>query len=265
MLKKLLLLSSALAITGLLFESSGSSQGDSAAFKNNRCVDCHSGISSPLSISSRYLDWHVSAHRKGGVGCEKCHGGDPTTRDLQKAHKGVLPSSQIGSRIHQASLPETCGACHSVIANAFIESTHYQRLKSSGLGPSCNTCHGHMGLSVTTHPSEAATFCTFCHNAINGTLPKRPDIPQKAQKVMESIGRANYIVIWVGELLNEAAKRKIDATEQAEDMRLLRGLLNEAKVAWHVFNLDGVQTKADKAFEEGVRIRDQLMKKLREK
>jgi hypothetical protein len=45
-------------------------------------------------------------------------------------------------------------------------------------------------------------------------------------------------------------------------MRLLQQLFLEAKVGWHAFTLEGPRVKAEKAFEESLRIRDQLMKKL---
>ena len=119
-----------------------------------------------------------------------------------------------------------------------------------------------MASSVATDPIEASTYCTFCHNSINGILPRKPEIPAKAQKVMESLGRATYGVKWVQDLLKEAQARKLDVAEQIEDLRLLQGLLSEAKAGWHAFNLDGVQVKADKAFEESLRVREQLMRKL---
>jgi hypothetical protein len=119
-----------------------------------------------------------------------------------------------------------------------------------------------MASSVARYPIEASTYCTFCHNSINGILPQRPEIPAKAQKVMESLGRASYAVKWVQDLLKEAQDRKLDVAEQVEDLRLLQGLLYEARIGWHAFTLDGVQVKADKAFEESLRIREQLMKKL---
>ena len=260
--KKLRLLClAAILAASFLLTSPGSSQSTRVAL-TNRCIECHSKISSPPDLSGRYFDWYFSAHGKAGVGCEKCHGGDSTMRNPHRAHQGVSAPSQAASRLGEANLPDTCGACHGVTVDSFVKSTHYARLKSSGLGPSCRTCHGHMGTALTTHPSETATYCTFCHNSINGLLPPRPDIPQKAQRIMESIARANFAVLRIGELLNEAETRKVDAAAEKNDLRLLRALLSEAKVGWHSFDLDAVQTKADKAFAEAIRIRDLLAQKL---
>jgi hypothetical protein len=261
--RTLLLAFSIVVASALNFNSHGSSQQRAAAkFSNNQCVNCHAKSSLPANISSRYLDWHFSAHKTNGVGCDRCHGGDATTRDPQRAHKGVTPSSQQESRLSLANLPETCGACHKAVVNSFVESVHYEKLKSSGLGPSCNTCHSHMASSVATFPTDAATYCTLCHNSISGILPQRPDIPAKAKKVMESIGRATYAVRFAQDLLKDAQHRKLDVTKQIEDMRLLQILLHESKVGWHAFTLEGARVKAEKAFEESLRLRDLLMRKL---
>jgi hypothetical protein len=208
------------------------------------------------------MDWHFSVHRINGVGCDKCHGGDVTADDARRAHIGVIPSTRKESRLSLERLPETCGACHKAIVNSFVESVHFEKLKTSGLAPSCNTCHRHMASSVASFPSEAATYCTFCHNSINGILPQRPDIPAKAKRVMESIGRASYGMKFAQDLLKEAQDRKLDVAEETEDIRLLRGLLHEAKVGWHSFTLEGARVKAEKAFEESLRLRDRLSKKL---
>jgi hypothetical protein len=122
-----------------------------------------------------------------------------------------------------------------------------------------------MASSVATFPTEAATYCTLCHNSINGMLPQRPEIPAKARKVMESIGRATFALKFAQDRLKEALAQKVNVAEQTEDLRLLQQLVLETKVGWHAFNLDGVQVKADKAFAEGLRIRDELASKLERK
>ena len=228
----------------------------------NTCVSCHSRISKPAALAGRYLDWYSSEHKKNGVTCDKCHGGDPSIRDVGKVHQAVQPPSMPASRLHEDKLPQTCGGCHRAVANAFIESTHYQRLKSSNLGPTCTTCHGHMASSIARYPPQGASFCAHCHNTVNGMLAPRPEIPKRAEATLEALGRANYIVVEVGDLLAEAQKRKLNVVEEKEDLRLLKGLLTEAKVGWHAFTSESVQTKAEKAFDEGMRLRNQLNKLL---
>jgi hypothetical protein len=264
MLKKLVLLSFALVAAGSYYpESFGAPAQDAASSpRGNQCVDCHARVGTPREVAGRYLDWHFSAHGRANVGCNSCHGGDPAATDAATAHRGVIPSVQAGSRLHRTRLPETCGACHKAVVNSFVESTHYKVLAASGLGPSCTTCHGHMASSVAAYPIEAAALCTRCHNTIDGLLPRRPEIPQYARDTMEAIVRANYMATLAAELLAEAERRKVDVAAEADDLRLMRGTLAEARVGWHAFTVGGVQAKAEKAFEDGVRVRDALSKKL---
>jgi hypothetical protein len=235
---------------------------DSLAIRNNRCVSCHSRLTSPLEISARYLDWHVSAHKVNGVGCDKCHGGDATAGDLKSAHRGMLPRQDSHSRLHNSKLPETCGVCHRSVVNSFVESTHYERLKNTGMAPSCVSCHNHMASTVARNPSQAAALCSFCHSTVNGLQPRMPEIPEMARVTLESMARTDFIVAWINDLLTEAQKKKIAVAEEKEELRLLQITLKEATTGWHAFNLDGPRTKADRAFEEGTRIKDQLAKKL---
>jgi hypothetical protein len=167
--------------------SNGSEVLGAPAVSPNRCVECHARLNAPRELAGRYLDWHFSKHARANVTCEKCHGGDPDAKDATAAHKGILASSQPESRLNRKNLPETCGACHREIANSFFESTHYKRLKESGMGPSCTTCHMHMASTIATSPMEASNYCTYCHNSLNGLLDRRPDIPQKAEQLMRSL------------------------------------------------------------------------------
>ena len=119
-----------------------------------------------------------------------------------------------------------------------------------------------MASKIARNPSEGAAFCSFCHNTIDGIQPRRPDIPEKAQATLDSIWRVNSIVVWINGLVSEAEWKKIAVDEEKEDLRLLTITWKEAKTGWHTFSLEGPRIKADKAFEEGIRIKDQLAKKL---
>jgi hypothetical protein len=243
-------------------KASPSQQGENI-LPQNTCVNCHAQIKSPLAVSSRYFEWHVSLHRDNSVGCEKCHGGDPTTKDQEKSHQLiVLPAANEQSKVHPANLPETCGTCHTEIATAFTGSRHYQKLKSSSLGPTCTTCHAHMASAVVQSPTEAAALCATCHNTINGPLPARPDIPQKAQQVVETIGRANAMIIWADRLLEVGRDKKLDMTQETNQLKAVQTTLKEGKAHWHALNFDGARQKADASFDAGTKVKDQLMKRL---
>jgi predicted CXXCH cytochrome family protein len=233
-----------------------------AAFKGNGCVTCHSQTQAPLGLSSRYFEWHISAHKDKGVGCDKCHGGDPGTADKLKAHVGMLKPNDAKSRLHAKNLPETCASCHRGVTSAFVESRHFQQLKDSGVGPSCTTCHAHMASEVIYTAEQTATLCSTCHNSPNALMPKRPEIPGQAAEVMQAIRRANSIYVWADRLIEEGHRRKTDIAEEEKEMKVVGAMLAEAKVGWHAFNLEAVRRKADAAFEAGTKVKDSLRAKL---
>src|SRR5262245_34585817 len=117
------------------------------AYRDNNCVICHSSLLEPVRVSAHFYEWLNSTHEKKGVGCEKCHGGNPSAKDLKTAHTGVLRAAFPQSGLNPKNLPATCGSCHQEVVNAFIGSKHYQKLQESGTGPSCTTCHHHMATS----------------------------------------------------------------------------------------------------------------------
>jgi nitrate/TMAO reductase-like tetraheme cytochrome c subunit len=230
--------------------------------RDNNCVNCHARLSTPLRLTSRYAEWHMSTHKEKAIGCEKCHGGDPKISDEKKAHAGVIAPGDSKSRLHPQNLPETCSACHPGVVDSFVESKHYQKLKVAGLGPSCATCHQHMASQVLYTPDETSAMCSTCHNSPNKLMPPRPEIPQKANEVMQSIRRANTVVVWADRLFEEADNRKLDVSEEKQEQKIVKAVLAEAKISWHAFNLDSVRRKADDAFEMGTKVKDSLRAKL---
>jgi ssDNA-binding Zn-finger/Zn-ribbon topoisomerase 1 len=263
MLKKLFVVAFfiLLGVAGLSGRSRGFASRQQPAepdYRDNNCVSCHSHISSPLRLTSRYGEWHMSTHKEKGVGCEKCHGGDPKISDAKKAHVGLLPARDPKSPLHLANLPETCRSCHQNIVSSFVESAHFQKLKSAGIGPSCTTCHVHMGSQVLYSAEETATLCATCHNSPNNLMPSNPAIPQKADETMQAIRRANTMVAWADRLMEEADKRKLDVADLKREEKIVRALLAESKIGFHSFNLDIVRKKADECAEMGTKVKDAL-------
>jgi hypothetical protein len=230
-------------------------------YKNNNCVSCHSRMLEPLRIGARYLEWQFSQHRDKGASCEKCHGGDPSATDKQKAHAGVSPASDQRSRLHWKNQPQTCGACHQNVASAFVESAHYKRLNGIGLGPSCNTCHAHMAKQVIYSPVETAKLCSRCHDSINSLKPS-PEIPSRANETMMALQRADYVIRWARLLLDNGRRMNLSLDEEANEFKTAEDTLREARVKWHTFDLDTVRKQADEAFLKGTKVRDKLRKRL---
>ena len=232
------------------------------SYSQNHCVICHSQIIEPITLSNRYFEWHSSVHKDTGVSCEKCHGGDAAAVDKAKAHVGILPSMNQQSSIHFRNLATTCKACHQGVVNMFVESKHYQNLKSIGLGPSCSTCHAHMATEVILSPQQISNLCTYCHNTINGALPPRPDVPAKAEVVLQALNRADVAVAWAASLLREAEMRRRNVAVERLQVTAAQGMLKDAKFTWHAFDLELTQKKADEAFASAMKAKEELGKKV---
>jgi hypothetical protein len=71
------------------------------------------------------------------------------------------------------------------------------------------------------------------------------------------------MVVWIDELLVEARRKKLNVRAEEEDFRLLKLTLAEAKAGWHTFTLQKPAMKAEKSFDEAIRVKNNLSKKLR--
>lgn len=231
------------------------------AYKSNTCVQCHSQLVEPLLVSSKHLEWQFSAHEAKGVGCEKCHGGDAAAKDKKKAHAGILPSTNIESRLSMRNQPDTCGACHQNIIAEFMKSSHYKQLKGIGLGPSCGNCHGHMATQVVYEASATADLCARCHDSINFMQP-RPDIPVRARETMLALQRADWVLTWSHLLIADGQKRGIKLDAETNEVKQTQEILRDAQVKWHGFDLAGVRKRADEAYIKGSKVKEGLRKKL---
>ena len=240
----------------------GSGQDEMAPFRGNECVWCHSRVTSPLKQTSRYAEWHISAHKLGGVSCDRCHGGNPAERDARRAHQAIRPASDPESRLHPKNLARTCQECHQSYVSAFVESRHYQKLKEAGVGPSCNTCHGHMASEVIYTPEQTAAMCASCHNSTASSLPKQPEIGEQAAATMQAIRRASMVTAWADRLLEEAQKRQLATRADADILETARRSLTEAKAGFHTFAPEPVRRHANAAYEQGTRLKDALRQKL---
>lgn len=264
MLKKILLVVFAGLCGGTIVSAqlaAGRPQEDLAPFKGNSCVACHSQLSEPIRVSNKYLEWQFSRHKEKGVSCDKCHGGNPAAGEKQKAHAGVQKASVRDSRLYAFNQPETCKACHQAVVTSFVQSDHYKKLRTVGLGPTCNTCHAHMATKVLYSATETSDLCAQCHNAVN-FLPPKPEIPAQAEDVVLAFQRANNVINWARLLIAEGRRHGLTVDTEESQLKAAEATLTESKVAWHSFELRDVRKSADEAFFAASKIKDSLRKRL---
>ena len=133
------------------------------------CADCHFAAVAPPA-PEHVAEWDNSAHSRNNVGCEKCHGGDPTTFESLPAHRGILGSANPASPVNRQNLPRTCGTCHAGPLAAFQKSRHFALLEKGDTNvPVCATCHGAAGFN---RPSPKALEASArCHGP-KGIAPR---------------------------------------------------------------------------------------------
>ena len=220
----------------------------------SRCADCH--FANPRSVSRWHLsEWDHSAHGRANVGCEKCHGGDPTTFESFLAHQGILSPQNPASPVNRTNLPRTCGRCHPGPFAAFQKSRHYELLREGNLEtPGCVTCHGNVGAFLLS-PKSLYAECASCHAA--GKVAPRGDFPAEGKIMLTSVRE-------VRASLDEAMmtiKRIQDKTRRESlqaDLDDARTPLLEAVHFAHMFVFDRMQDRLSIARKRADMLREQL-------
>jgi len=164
------------------------------------CADCHIANVETMPAPEHFRECEMSAHGKASVGCEACHGGDATTYDAFRAHRGMLRPSDPDSPVGPGNLAATCGRCHAGPYVAYQRGPHYALLQAGRRDvPGCDDCHG----SVAAHllsPRALEAQCNSCHAA--GAEHPLPEVGEQARLLLSGIDH-------VRGLLNQA-KTMID-------------------------------------------------------
>ena len=69
-----------------------------------QCLVCHEASEDEPSIL-----WKDDVHAKAGIGCEKCHGGDPNVEDMDQAKAKKTGFRGAPKAI---DIPKLCASCH---------------------------------------------------------------------------------------------------------------------------------------------------------
>ncbi len=139
----------------------------------NTCVDCHGDVLEQAG---------ADVHRRGGLACVECHGGDATKDEPEAAMstaKGFVGAPR-GMRV-----VSVCGGCHGDIErmrvlNPRLPTDQLAHYKTSGHGKraekgdmrvaTCASCHGFHGVRRVSDPLSPVSpvriveTCGSCHN-----------------------------------------------------------------------------------------------------
>lgn len=141
------------------------------------CVNCHSGLTGALSAV--VADWNLSIHSQNGVGCNSCHGGDPTSSDQSQAMSVQAGFKGVPAKM---DIPALCGSCHANVSlmrqfnlptdqlAQYQQSQHGQLLaQGDGNVATCFDCHGGHAIRAKNDPKSSIyvvnvpATCAGCH------------------------------------------------------------------------------------------------------
>jgi hypothetical protein len=122
-------------------------------FATNACVQCHRDLPG-RSSQIVDLEWKHSVHYAAGVGCDGCHGGDPSVNAEQFQSRQALKLAshrrrnpeflvlhdtgrEFVSSVRGRSVSYFCGMCHDEIKEKHLGSPH-----GKFGDPTCLYCHG---------------------------------------------------------------------------------------------------------------------------
>jgi hypothetical protein len=229
--------------------------------QTSRCADCHianqeTGSVYWSSFARKHLnEWDLSAHGRASVGCDRCHGGDPTTFEKFQAHQNMLPVSSPASPINRVNLPRTCGTCHTGPFVAFQKSRHYELLRAGDdRGPSCSTCHGEVAATLLA-PASLASQCSRCHGA--GRPQARPDYPSEARTLMAEVravrAQLNDAQSIIRRVRDKSLRAKYEEALQQAEVPLV-----EARNAGHEFVFTNLKERLERAHARANALMDAL-------
>jgi len=162
----------------------------------NGCISCHQKsdfYAQYPKLHEYYQQFLVSPHKKAGVTCDHCHGGDASASSATQAHVGVLPMSDKDSTVHYQKQPETCGQCHSDKQSQFVQSKHYAALMGQRSAPTCTTCHP----AMSRRPEYRIIVLNACRNChAEGNSENLPLIANRAENVFNQLNIAGGFLGW---------------------------------------------------------------------
>jgi hypothetical protein len=217
----------------------------SSPAQQSRCADCHfanlpasTGGSPNWGVHLR--DWDLSAHSRAAVGCDSCHGGDPTTFEPMMAHRGILHWTNPASPVHRVNIPKTCGTCHTGPFVAFQKSGHFALLQGSNpVVPTCTTCHGAAGENRPS-PKALERECASCHRP--GRPDEHPERPALGRKMLEGVRETRAALkearSLIGRVNDPSRRARFEQAAQQIDIPL-----TEATQAGHRFVYDALEER----------------------
>jgi hypothetical protein len=211
--------------------------------RNTACsLECHEDRVRQLATAN-YQQWSESVHALKAI-CNDCHGGDPTQATKEKAHINFKNITDPQSPVYYTNVPKTCGKCHPKELNNFENSTHFQKLESNKLAPTCTTCH-HPHEFTKPNPEDFRSSCGTCHTITNKIAPF--EIPLKAEDMLRKVNYLKFNIETAQKDIFWAERNGTDVTQaKGYTDNALKTYENLAPM-WHEFNMTHFEDEINSA------------------
>jgi hypothetical protein len=146
------------------------------------CVACHGQLDG--SMAEPVTLWSVDVHGAAGLGCEACHGGDPSPALAGDAEGAMTPARGFVPAPDRLGVPDFCARCHS--DPAFMKRFNPQ-VRVDQLAEYRTSVHGRRNASGDPLPAT----CIDCHGAHGIRAVQSPESPVYATRVPETCGRCH--------------------------------------------------------------------------
>jgi hypothetical protein len=150
--------------------------------ENSSCVTCHRQLEDEMLAPLE--SWDADVHAQAGLGCEGCHGGDPSPV-LAEDIEAMAPERGFRSSPSRLQVADFCARCHSDLSfmrtfdpQARVDQLTEYRLSAHGIGNThgdatpavCTDCHGVHGIrpvdspDSSVYPANVPGMCAGCHS-----------------------------------------------------------------------------------------------------
>lgn len=129
------------------------------------CAVCHAALDGDLAKPAQLIADDI--HTGAGFTCASCHGGDPTSADMDVA---MSPQKGFVGAIDRKKIPELCAKCHS---DAAFMHRYRPQQRVDQLALYKTSIHGQLLAKGDT----AVAVCTDCHSVHNIREVKDPRAP----------------------------------------------------------------------------------------
>ncbi|HYV04808.1 MAG TPA: cytochrome c3 family protein [Blastocatellia bacterium] len=200
------------------------------------CTACHG--SQKAAGREVVAIFQTSTHRRVGIGCAGCHGGDASQPEKTKAHAG-----RFVARPDPAATLELCGKCHRQPLELFKQSRHVAARPNAGR-LDCVECHGVHAIGAASESFRWPLFCGGCHGM--------EYLPQLGRPFQEMLALADDLSDGLHRL---EAKGRAPARELISRRKEIRHLISEIV---HKTDRDNRVERIQRVLELGAALKQQI-------